>query len=93
MSTEQLKNNLKYSLTSKELCDIITSSDRALSGRALSDIVILGGLNMLDSYFYHWNTAPLLYSQVAEKDRIEFEISELIVKFITKRLKLKKKTA
>ncbi|MEI6580034.1 MAG: hypothetical protein WCN92_11325 [Eubacteriales bacterium] len=48
---------------------------------------------MLDSYFYHWNTAPLLYSQVAEKDRIEFEISELIVKFITKRLKLKKKTA
>jgi hypothetical protein len=43
--------------------------------------------------FNQWNTAYLLYSQVAEKNRIEFEISEMVFNFIMKKFRLKKKTA
>ena len=47
---------------------------------------------MYNSY-NQWNTAGLLYSQLNEKDRLEYKFAEAVINFIKYRHKSKKKHA
>lgn len=80
-------------MTSGEVCDIITSSDRVLSDRTLSDKVIFLEVNTMYNSFNQWNTAAMLYGQLNAKDRLEFKMAEAVVNFIKFKLKGRKKHA